>query len=415
MRPPLFLILLAFSVLSLRGEGHSSVSPLLSGALRESGIPEAAEGVIVSLTSTFAGLTAEVHIDSKPVHLVLDIGAARTILSPEMALELGLEAQGDIGGGTSITGGGFEAQRALTGRISLGDAWTENEPVGVAKMPHGIDGVLGVSTLADWDVRIDTATKKLTLFPAGKAPSLKGETALQLTCELVNPEASKSNRMGLRVLNLSVPALMGTHKLAVVPDTGHGGTLLLPSVFMEKFAPEVLREALPALVTGNSISGKVVSRTAKLPEFTFGPDTLRGLSTQVMDATPGTLSERKGFVGLNLLRHYVMTFRFSEGELRLKPTGTIGEITSASTAGIFMTIGEGGRIIISDVARGGPGAKAGLRAGDELLEIAGRPLKTMTPEQFAAFKQLPPGSHVKVRYRRGEAKPVETTLVVVKR
>jgi C-terminal processing protease CtpA/Prc len=55
-----------------------------------------------------------------------------------------------------------------------------------------------------------------------------------------------------------------------------------------------------------------------------------------------------------------------------------------------------------------------MRAGDELLEIEGRPLKTMQPQELAAFKQLAPGTVVKIRYRRGEGKPVDTTLVLVK-
>lgn len=62
----------------------------------------------------------------------------------------------------------------------------------------------------------------------------------------------------------------------------------------------------------------------------------------------------------------------------------------------------------------GLAGKAGLRAGDELLEIEGHPLKTMKPEAFAAFERLPPGSFVKVRYSRGGSNPVETTLRLVK-
>ena len=153
-----------------------------------------------------------------------------------------------------------------------------------------------------------------------------------------------------------------------------------------------------------------MTREARLPEITFGPDTLRGLNVDVIDAPPGSMVESRGLIGLNLLRHYVMTFRFAAGELRLKPLGTVQDLTRTSTAGIHMDP----ECKILSVVPDGPADKAGLRAGDEILEIEGLPLKTMTPEEFAAFKRLPPGSVVKVRYRRSELSPVEVHLVLVK-
>jgi len=341
----------------------------------------------------------------------LDTGAVGTFLSPETARKIGLEAKEGSENVRSSVGVQVYSQRALTKRIRLGDAWTENEPVMVGEIFPGVDGLLGVSTLVDWDVRIDPSTKKLTLFPGGKAPPLEGETTLALTCELVNPEASASNPQGFRMTNLSVPVRVGNHELTAMPDTGNGGGIFqLSSVLMEKFAPEAMKEARPGLVSSITLSGKGVTRQAKLPEFTFGPDTLRGLPMDVIDAVPGTQAERNGLIGLNLLRHYVMTFRFAAGELRLKPLGTVQEITRTSTAGINLDPGD----IILSVDPDGPADKAGLRAGDELLEIEGLPLKTMKPEEFAAFKRLPPGSIVKVRYRRGESNPVETKLQLVK-
>lgn len=227
---------------------------------------------------------------------------------------------------------------------------------------------------------------------------------------MVHPQAGISNRQGYHKMNLAVPVRVGHHELMATPDTGHGTTFQLPSVLMEKVAPEALKNALPGLVTGFSISGKTLSRDAKLPELTFGPDTLHGLSTNVISPPPGSADEDKGIVGLNLLRHYVLTFRFSAGELRLKPLGTVQEITRSSTAGIYMN--PDFRII--SVVPDGPADKAGLRAGDEMQEIEGLPLKSMTREEFAAFKRMPPGSVVRVSYRRGELSPVETRLVLVK-
>ncbi|HUF64047.1 MAG TPA: aspartyl protease family protein [Verrucomicrobiales bacterium] len=374
----------------------------------------ASENVTIPLNSTIRGFTLDVHIDGKPVRLLLDTGAGLTILSPETARAVGLNVIGKVGGGRSITGEKLEGQRAVTKRINIGAAWTENEPVFVIEMPQGANGVLGVATLADWDVRIDPSKKELTLFPAGKAEPLEGEIALPLACRLGNPEASSSNQHGHRILALSVPVHVGRHEVSATPDTGSSGTLLLPDVLIEELEPEVMKEALLWLHTGTSASGKIISRTVRLPEFTFGRDQLTDLPIKVFDATPGTEGAREGVVGLNLLRHYVITLRFSSGEFRLKPLGAVQEITRASTAGMFMGPDQRGRIILLSVVPDGPAAEAGLRAGDEILKIEGRPLKTITPEELTAFKQLPPGTHVTVSYRRGTANPVEATLILVK-
>ncbi|WP_395737042.1 aspartyl protease family protein [Prosthecobacter sp.] len=403
-------IILSCFILPLRGEEPPLSAEALAGALRTSGLPTGEESVTVPLESTFLGFIVEAQINGQSVQLLLDSGAACTLLSPEIARQLGLQTNGPKESASSADGGSVVGLRTLTKRFSLGSAWTENEPVFIAEMIPGIQGLLGMATLADWDVRIDPSTRKLTLFPAGKAPSQEGETVLPLTCQRKSTSAGMPKGQGFHMMNLTVPLHVGTHELAATPDTGHGTILQLPSTLIEKMAPQALKDALPALATAVTLSGKTMSREAKLREVTFGPDTLHGLRTNIIDAPPGSNAESKGLIGLNLLRHYVMTFRFSVGELRLKPLGTVQEITSAATAGIYMDLENK----ILNVLPNGPADKAGLRIGDEVLEIEGHPLKTMTPEKFAAFKRLPPGTAVKVRYRRGELSPMEATLVLMK-
>ncbi|WP_395747092.1 aspartyl protease family protein [Prosthecobacter sp.] len=404
-------LLLSCILLPLRGEDTQPGSEALAGALRTSGLPAGAESVTVPLESTFLGFIVEAQINGKPVRLALDTGAAITTLSSEVARNLGLQANGGSKTLMSVTGEKVDCRSALTQRISLGGAWTKNEPVLVSEKVPIVNGVLGMATLADWDVRIDPTARKLTLFPAGKAPPLEGETVLPLTRKLFNADVGPTNPQAFHPMNLRVPVRIGSHELPANPDTGNGGTFQLSSVVMKKIAPDALESARPALVTGLSLSGNVVSREASLPEVTFGPDTLRGLPTDIIDATPGSIAEREANIGLNLLRHYVMTFRFKAGELRLKPLGTVQDLTRTSTAGLQFDFDYK----ISHLDPGGPADKAGLRAGDEMLEIEGHPLRTMTPEDFAAIKRLPPGTAVKVRYRRGDLSPVETHIVVVKK
>lgn len=405
-----FVPLFFCCILPLCGEDRPSIPSTISGALRKSGIPAGAQGVSVPLKSTFVGFKVEVLVNGKPLELILDTGSDVTLLSKEVAQRLNLQVEELNDNVTSSTGAEVVTRRALTKRISIGDAWSEGEPVWIGDMIAGEDGLLGMGTLADWDVRFDPLAKKLTLFPTGEARPLEGETVVPLTCELVIPQARKLNPQAFSLMSLNVPVRLGKVAITATPVSGFGGTIVIPDRLMEKFAPTALKAAQPGLVTQKNLSGDVVTRSARLPEFAFGPDSLQNVLVSVTGSTPGSKAENRALLGMNLLRHYVMTFRFAAGELRLKPIGTVQEITSTSTAGINM---DSENKIIS-VVRDGPAEKAGLHAGDKLLEIEGHPLKSMKPEELAAFKRLPPGSLVKVSYSRGESSPVEAKLVLAK-
>ena len=70
-----------------------------------------------------------------------------------------------------------------------------------------------------------------------------------------------------------------------------------------------------------------------------------------------------------------------------------------------------GGVRLVAVAEGGPAAKAGLRAGDVLVSLNGRPLQQPL-DVIALVRKHPPGAVVTVEYRRGGvSKRVSVTLV----
>lgn len=391
--------------------------PLAEGYKRQVTIPDRPDGVPLPLESTLTGLYLALQINGKPVRALLDTGADATIITPKLAQALGIK-----GGAIeeALSGAGL-TQKLLVGvatRIETGGIVIENEPLGIGQLPEPVEMLLGMATLRDFDVRIDPRKKRLTLWPAGKAPAMAGEYVLPLTVKTMNPapdtEMDKAAPQRWRITSLTVSGKVQDTPVDLVLDTGFSGTLQLPLAVAEKCVPGIGGRAKASLPTGVTISGTTASREAVLPSFQFGQDTLHALAAGLSEAPKGTKLTKKGLLGNGILRHYVMTLNFPAGQLRLLPLGTVQEVVSASTAGLNLDLRDGVFVILS-VDPAGPAKRAGLLAGDTLLEIAGVPLSRMTPTLFDQFKRLPPGTPVKITYQRGENKPATVEVILEKK
>ena len=77
--------------------------------------------------------------------------------------------------------------------------------------------------------------------------------------------------------------------------------------------------------------------------------------------------------------------------------------------GIYLATAEGG-VGVSEVVEGSAADKAGMAAGDLILEVDGKAV-TRTLDLLRALLDKKPGDRVKVKYRRdGEEKEVELVL-----
>ncbi|HSP71116.1 MAG TPA: trypsin-like peptidase domain-containing protein [Gaiellaceae bacterium] len=91
-----------------------------------------------------------------------------------------------------------------------------------------------------------------------------------------------------------------------------------------------------------------------------------------------------------------------------------GKVVNSHRAYMGVTVGDlvsGGGVYISSVAAGGPAAKAGIRAGDIVTSVAGKPTRT-TDELTTALASLKPGQTVSVAVvsQSGAKRTVKLTL-----
>lgn len=104
---------------------------------------------------------------SRAARLILDTGASHTILSHEIARDLGLLANAHV---TSVTlktaGGTVQAEMTQVGTLQVGEAEAKNVPVAIHNLPDapaGIDGLLGLTFLQQFLVTLDTQKGELHL------------------------------------------------------------------------------------------------------------------------------------------------------------------------------------------------------------------------------------------------------------
>lgn len=105
--------------------------------------------------------------DSRSARLILDTGASHTILSHEIARDLGLLANAHVSSVTLKTAGGtVQAEMTQVGAIRVGEAEAKNVPVAIHDLPDapaGIDGLLGLTFLQQFLVTLDTQKGELHL------------------------------------------------------------------------------------------------------------------------------------------------------------------------------------------------------------------------------------------------------------
>ena len=404
-------IFFSLLLLALQAEELENLPAEVVFAQRKSGLPEGVESVSVPLLgSLFDVFFVDVQVNGKPVKLLLDTGATGTVLSPEAAKKVGLQpVEGAKSTMRSSIGKYETGQIAQAQRIDIGGAWTTKEIVGIHPLPKAfVDGVIGLTTLVDWDLQIDPVAKKLSIFPKGKAPTLDGEVVLKMAKEVLD-----SNPESHRLISINVPMTVGKKALQGILDTGFSGTINLGYTWMKENEPDVIKNLPAAQARSQSLSGVSESRDVKLPILHFASDELRNFPVEVTQGEAEN-HDPKILIGCKLLSHYIITISFSKDQVRLKPLGTVQDLTKISkrvSPGMSFDFTEDGRMFILSLKPDGIAAKAGLKVRDEILEMEGIVMQNIKPEQFKALKKL---TTVTVRYRRGKEDPAEVTLILEK-
>jgi hypothetical protein len=344
---------------------------------------------------------ADVSINSKPFTFIFDTGGAN-LVTPATAQALGLQVQGQMqanGAGT----GHMDAGLTKVASLQLGKATIKDQIFAVIPLDQmapvegvGMPGMIGFETFRRFVTRVDYGNGTLTLIdPKSFDPKDAGTPV---------PFVFNGN-------TIEAPAIYNGVQGTFTIDTGSRASLTLNSPFAAK---NNLGGKGVAMVTGWGIGGPSRSLALRGSTLQIGPYTINGPVVEVSTDKGGAFADasQSGNIGAGILKRYVVTLDYEHMTLYLKPATTAAaDLDTFDRAGMWFNQSADGYAVV-DVTKGSPAETAGLKTGDSIVAVDGKPATGIPVyEMRQRLRDEAPGTSVTFMVKSGGAtKDVRVTL-----
>ncbi len=324
-----------------------------------------------------------------PADFLFDTGASLTVLDSTYAERIGVRTVGrQQGVGAGALGGASFASVNLL-RVAAPDSdGVELSDLKVAVVAldrflepyfwRPVAGVLGFDFIQRFVDEIDFDAETLELFePKDFDYEGKGDP-VPMKLAGTTP-----------VVMVKLDSLQGEFRV----DVGSGATVDLHTPFVQQH--HLLDAPGPSLdVTSGGFGGTFRTRARRMRSLTIGPFTLKAPIVGLSQAAAGafTSEDYAGNLGNQILERFNCTFDYERRVLYLAPGRRFADPDVFPRSGVQLAR-FGDRVEASVVLPDSPAARAGVREGDEVVAIDGRPLREWTPDQVAeALDRGPVGS-----------------------
>lgn len=333
---------------------------------------------------------------SGPRWFILDTGAGVSVLNTSTVRSLGLK----VGQSGTVNGAGGVAESAQVRGLTFDVGGALVKDVNAAATPlaqfenaggRAVDGILGVEFFRRYVVEIDYEARQLSVYePGGYRYAGRGES-LPLTFRHNHPHVRAQLTLPGR------PPLEGEF----VIDAGSALPVILLPSFIEKNG---LRDSLPATFKtyGRGIGGEIPLPVGRAESIRFGGFTVARPVTAF--PTEGTFGGEgiAGNIGTAVLRRFRVVFDYSRGRVHFEPAKNFDDPFEFDASGLGLA-SEGPSFTAFKVARvlpGTPAAEAGIKQGDELVSVGGRPVADF---KLATLREMfrQPDKLYELRVRRG--------------
>lgn len=337
-----------------------------------------------------AGRTIFVRIEvqSKPLWFVLDTGDKYAVIDLAMAQTLGLP----MGDSVPIGGGGTHT---VTARLLTSSAFDMvglpgfRQPLFIAApltdlaraSGHEFAGVLGFDFIQRFVIRLDYLHRTLTFYDTSAYQYRGPGRILPITFN-----AAGHPMIRAQIIDGAKPPTDGTF----VVDIGSGAALILNTPFVDRWAFLTSRTTTPWL-EGHSFGGSIDGLVGRLSGLAIGGMLIRNPVTVFSRTAAGQFaaSAWEGNIGAAILEKFTIILDYHRNRIILEPNRNFAEPLEFGRSGMVLmsTDDHYDQFRIEAVADHSPASEAGLRAGDMLVAINGRPARTYTLSEIRSLFQ----------------------------
>ncbi|MGA9207718.1 MAG: aspartyl protease family protein [Terriglobales bacterium] len=360
-----------------------------------------------STTVPFELLNNHIYVEVKlngkgPFRVLCDTGGAN-IITPELARELGLKAEGALQGrgvGEKSEDVGLVKMQSL----GVGEATLSNQVFAVFPMEAfsavegiKINGLIGYEVFRRFIARVDYEHHLLTLtVPSAFAYKGDGTTVPFL-------------------FNAHIPQVDGeidgiAGKFDI--DTGSRASLSVLGPFAEKHDLAAHYGARIEAVTGWGVGGAARSLVTRAKVLRLGKVEVHDPVTELSLQKKGAFVNPyvAGNVGAGVLKRFNITFDYQHQQLIFERNANYDKPDVYDRSGMWLNQ-SGETFEVMDVVAGGPAAAAGLKIGDKILAIDGRPVSQLSLPAVRQQLKSEPGTRLRLAIQSGEQKR-EVVLVL---
>lgn len=306
---------------------------------------------------------------SRLLWFALDTGAYNSIINTPVLQSLNLKTDGT--GVATGAGGRVESIRLSGVNFDVGGAPLKDLNIAALTLTslenstgRAMDGILGAEFFRRYVVEIDYDAKEITLHePATYEYSGRGESL---------PLSFNDNHPYVRA-KVELPGRAAIEGEFVIDAGSNLALILLPS-FIEEHK---LRDALPQTLRtyGRGVGGEVALPIGRAARLRLGGFTLeRPVTAFPSDGTFGRAG-KAGNIGSAILRHFKVIFDYSRSRVILEPNRQFPAPFEYDMSGLnLVTESPAFKVVrVLRVLENTPAAEAGIKQGDEIVAVDGRP------------------------------------------